>query len=131
MSQVIGNASLTPGRDGLGIAVDLLDVQAARDVVTLIGASVPVFARPLLDMEASDTTEGRREGSALRVRRAVFGAVLVKPVAGGVRNLSPVALSRAVTREGGFGGVGGGRPETRTPSQAILRPSTGRRRLWL
>ena len=93
LDQVIGNAVLTPGRRGLEIAVDLLDVEAARDLVSLVGGGVSIYARPLIDLEASDTSESRNQGGTLVVRRAVFHTVLVKAVAGGVAGLSPVALA--------------------------------------
>ena len=97
MDQVVGNAVLTPGRAGLGIAVDLLDVAAARDLTALISGGVAVYARPLIDLEASDTEEieGRAEGAGgvLRVRRAIFSTVLVKAVSGGVQGLDPVTTS--------------------------------------
>ena len=123
MDQVIGNAVLTPGRRGLGIDIDLLDVQATRDVAILIGAGIPIFARPLIDLEESETDEreDRNRGGTLLVRRAVFHAVLVKTVGGGVSGLDPVTL----TREGRSRRV-----ETRVPASTSLE-TTPRRRIWL
>ena len=43
--QVVGQATLTPGRAGLGIAVDLLDVAAARDLTALLSGGVSVYLR--------------------------------------------------------------------------------------
>ena len=116
MSQVVGTADLYATAVGLGIDIDLLDVAAAHDLLALVNGDVPIYARPLLDLEASITSESRRRGGTLFVRRAAFGAILVKPVAGGVSGLDPVRVNR-------------GRPKAETRSQAILRPS--RRRIWL
>jgi len=101
MDQVIGNAVLTPGRGGLGIEVDLLDVAASRDLLALLTGGVAVYSRPLIDLEASETSEDRREGGTLYVRKAVFGAVIVKPVSRGVAGMDPVRLSEdRETRQG-------------------------------
>ena len=100
LDKVVGRAVLTPGRDGLGVAVDLLDVEAGRDLVSLIESGIPVFARPLIDLEESETSEGRNEGGTLLVRRAVFTSILVKPVSRGVAGLAPVTLDGAENRGG-------------------------------
>ena len=92
LDKVIGRAKLTPGRSGLGVAVDLLDTEASRDLVALISGGVSIFVRPLLDMEESDTTEERRAGGTLLVKRAAFSTVLVKPVAKGVNGMEPATL---------------------------------------
>ena len=126
MDQVIGNARLTTTREGLGIDVALLDVVATRDVATLIGAGIDVYARPLIDVEESDVEEGeeRNRGGTLVVRRAVFHAVIVKPVAGGVSGLDPVTLSREGRSR---------RVETRVTASTSLEAVSGRsrRRIWL
>ena len=120
MDKTLGTAEVAPGRDGLGIDLDLLDVQAAHDLVTLIVAGVAVYARPLVDLEESETEEGRNRGGTVMVRRASFGAILFKPVAGGVRGLDPVRLSQE--REARSGLV------TVEPSTSLEAP---RRRIWL
>ena len=123
LDKVVGRARLTPGRRGLGIDVDLLDVEAARDLVALIGGGVSIFARPLIDLEKSDTSESRNEGGTLLVTRAEFDTVLVKPVAAGVAGLAPVVLDEAENR-GGLVRV--------APSSALETiPGRLRTRLWL
>ena len=94
LHRVVGNAALTPSGTGLGIAVDLLDTAAARDLTALISGGVAVYGRPLIDLEESETeeSEDRNVGNVLRVRKAVFSAVLFKPVAKGVAGLDPVTL---------------------------------------
>ena len=127
MDQTVGRAILTPGRSGspLDIEVELLDVAAARDLVSLISGQVPIFLRPLVDLQASDIVEGRNEGGVLVVRKAVFGAVLCKPVSGGVEGLDPATVAGETGNRGGL--VGEASP---VPLQTILTLPR-RNRLWL
>ena len=125
MDQVIGNAVLTPGRRGLGIEVDLLDTESARDLVALVGGGVSIYARPLLDLEKSDTKESRRAGGTLVVTKASFTTLLVKPVAGGVAGLNPVSLADDSENRGGL---------VRVEPSSALEPIPGgfrRNRIWL
>ena len=94
LDKVVGNAILTTTGSGLGIAVDLLDTAAARDLTALISGGVAVYGRPLIDVEESETeeSEDRNVGNVLRVRKAVFSAILFKPVSRGVSGLDPVTL---------------------------------------
>ena len=117
MDQVVGSAVLTPGRAGLGIAVDLLDVVAARDLTSLLSGGVAVYLRPLLDLEKSDTLEGRNQGGTLSVRKAVFSTVLAKPVAGGSGGLSPATLADGAANRGGLVRV-----TPPTPPHSIVTP---------
>ena len=121
LDQIVGSAKLSPSTSGLVISTSLLETTAANDLAILIGAGVSIYARPLLDLEASETEEDRAAGGGtLVVRRAVFGAVLYKSVSPPPDGLEPVRLSR----EGRSGRV-----ETRvTVSSALAAP---RRRLWL
>ncbi len=95
MHQVVGRAVLSPTAGGLAIAVELIDVAGAQTLVELIDSDVDVYARPLLNLEESDTSEERARGGTLRVKRAAFDAVLIKAVAGGVSGLAPVKLARS------------------------------------
>ena len=105
LDKVVGRARLTPGRRGLGIDVDLLDVEAARDLVSLIGGGVSVFART-----ADRLGEIRHVGSLAERGFDAAGhqapcfdtRCLVKPVAAGVAGLDPVVLDEAENR-GGYG----------------------------
>lgn len=129
LDRAVGTARLTPGRRDLGVSVELLDVEAARDLVSLIGGGVPVFARPLLNLEDSETSEDRQAGGTLTVRKAVFDTVLVKAVAGGVEGMEPVKLSRSAEDRGGLVRV-----TPPGPLETILEPPRnpgGRVRLWL
>jgi len=123
--QAIGNAALTPSRRGLDIDIDLLDTTAAHDVAALVVGGVAVYARPLINVDASVTREGRNRGNVLIFERAVIDGVLVKPVIPNrARGLDPVRLER----EGRNGGLRGREGRESAP-ETILRPS--RRRLWL
>lgn len=60
----------------LGIEVAALETAAGRQVGELVDAGVEVFARPIIDFEAS---EFEAEGTVAKVSEAVFSYILVKP----------------------------------------------------
>ena len=123
LDKIVGIAVLSPSTSGLVISTSLLETQAAADLAILLGAGVAIYARPLLDLEASQTEEGEDRaagGRTLVVTRAVVTGVLYKAVSPAPAGLEPVTLSR----EGRSGRV-----ETRVASWSAL--ATPRRRLWL
>lgn len=120
MDQSVGHARMSATRAGLEIDVDLLDVTAADDLVSLIESGIDVYARPLLALELSTFSESRNR--TRYVKQAVFDAILIKPVAGGVDGMEPVRLTGRSRRVEG-------RRRASTRSQAILAAS--RRRIWL
>ena len=65
-----------PARRGLRVDVDPLDTPAGRQVRETIAAGVPVYARPVIDFDAS---EFKVDGDTATVSRAEFRYVLVKP----------------------------------------------------
>ena len=125
LDQIVGTAVLSPSTSGLVIATSLLETQAAADLAILLGAGVSIYARPLLDLEASETEEGEDRaagGGTLVVRKAVFGAILYKVVSPAPAGLDPVTLSR----EGRSPRV---ETETRVAVWSPVQPT--RRRIWL
>ena len=123
MDQIVGTAVLSPSASGLVISTSLLETQAAADLAILLGAGVSIYARPLLDLEASETEEGEDRaagGGTLVVRKAVFGAILYKVVSPAPAGLDPVTLSRE-----------GRSPRVETRVAAWSPLATPRRRIWL
>ncbi|MDE2783790.1 MAG: hypothetical protein OXK77_12605 [Gemmatimonadota bacterium] len=89
----------------LGITMAPLDTEAGRRVEELVEAGVEVYARPVIDFEAS---EYEVEGDVARVRGALFSYILVKPT-DRTRGLDPL------------------KPRTEGRSRKLDR----RRRIWL
>ena len=92
MDQIVGIAVLSPSTSGLVISTSLLETQAAADLAILLGAGVSIYARPLLDLEKSETKMG--EDRTLVVTRAVVTGVLYKSVSPPPDGLEKVVLSR-------------------------------------
>ena len=101
-----GSLHLSVARGGsLGVAFDPLDTAAGRNVREAVAAGVLVYARPVIDFDASDFTV---DGATAVVSRAQFDYVLIKPTArrGGLEPLAvgeppepePRALSAARRR---------------------------------
>ena len=123
MDMIVGSAVLSPSTAGLAISTTLLETTAAADLAILIGAGISIYARPLLDLEASETEEGEDRaagGGTLVVTKAVFGAVLYKAISPAPEGLEPVTLAS----EGRSTMV-----ETRVAVWSPLEPT--RRRIWL
>ena len=75
---------------GGGLEVDATGLEATgngRDVAEQVASGVPVYARPILDFDASDF---ETRGDVAYVKRAEFWRVLIRPVGGGVAGLNPV-----------------------------------------
>ena len=83
-----GSLKLTNTRAGLGIAISALDTSAGRGFRELAEAGVEVYARPVINRE---TSEFEFVGDLVRVRRADFDFILVKPTPnnGGQNPLTP------------------------------------------
>ena len=121
MDKIVGTAVLSPSAEGLAISTSLLETTAANDLAILIAAGVSIFARPLLDLEASETEEDRAAGGGtLVVQKAVFGSVLYKAVTPPPEGLEKVVLSKEGRTP---------RVETRVAAFSPLAPP--RRRIWL
>ena len=123
MDKIVGIAVLSPSTSGLVISTSLLETQAAADLAILLGAGVSIYARPLLDLEASETEEGEDRaagGGTLVVTRAVVTGVLYKSISPAPAGLEPVTLSRE-----------GRTPRVETRVAAWSPLAAPRRRLWL
>ena len=79
---------LRAGREGLSVEMRALETEAARAVGELVRAGVRVYARPVVNFDASDYTV---EGAVAKVARAAFDFVLVKPTPN-AEGLDPVEV---------------------------------------
>lgn len=71
-----GSLTLTDGKRGLEIGIVALGTRAGREFGELAAAGVNVYARPILDR---DESEFKPDGDLVRVKRAVFNSILIKP----------------------------------------------------
>ena len=127
-----GSLKLTNGPAGLGIAISALDTPAGRGFREMAEAGVEVYARPVLNRDAS---EFEFVGDLVKVKRADFDFILVKPTPTnrGLEPLTPEgregrAAVPALDDEAIVRALLGLEPPS--PVQTILEPSR-RVRLWL
>ena len=88
-STTSGTLTLENTSAGLAISMELLDVEPARNLRSLVESGEAIYARPLWDPKRSDWTA---TGETALVTSAWFTTILVRPVPGFNSGLDPVEL---------------------------------------